>query len=363
MRWTPIILSLVYGAAMAHATTVKDITRLDGAGKSTLQGLGLVTGLAGTGDNGSDLQTARPLAALLENLGDPIPSLDVLASTKSVALVLVKCQVPETGAHENDRFDVTVTSIGSASSLEGGELHLTALIGPFAGSGVYAIADGKLQFPDDTTTTRAIVYDAAHMIRPIQTVDIDDRFTLILDPAMRDWSAAAEIAGAINQAIAGRPNADSPAVARVVDATRIEVQIPQFELANKAEFLSEVLSTDVNTSLLRLPAKVICNPGRGSIVVTGNVTISPVNITHNDLVITTTLPPPQPSPQDPIVQRQRWISMETDARPAQQTRLQDLLSAFEQLDIPVEDQIAILSDLHASGRLEAKLIISDNSDG
>jgi flagellar P-ring protein precursor FlgI len=363
MRVAASILGVLAGAGCALATTVKDITRLEGAGRSTLQGLGLVTGLPGTGDDATDIQTARPLAALLENLGDPIPDLEALASTKSVALVLVKCQVPETGARPNDRFDVTVTSIGSASSLRGGELHLTPLIGPYAGSGVFAIADGRLEMPSDTIDTRGIVYDGAHMIQPISTADVGDVFTLVLDPAIRDWSAASEIAGAINEAIAGRPNAQAPPVARVLDASRIEVTIPSFERAAKAAFLSEVLSTDVNTSLLRLPARVICNPTRGSIVVTGNVTISPVNITHNDLVITTTLPPIEPTPLNPVVERQRWISMQTGARAAESTRLQDLLAAFEQLDIPVREQIGILSDLHASGRLEAKLIISDSADG
>jgi flagellar P-ring protein precursor FlgI len=355
-------MAMLAGAGVALGTTVKDITRLEGAGVSTLQGLGLVTGLAGTGDDGGDIHMARPLAALLERLGDPVPDLDAFSETRSVAVVLVKCRVPEMGAQENDRFDVTVTTIASASSLAGGELHLCALMGPLPGSGVYAIADGQLELGEETPT-RAIVRDGAHMIQQITTVNIQDVFTLILDPAMRDWSAAAEVASAINQSIAGRPAADAPPVARVLDASRIEITIPEVERANKAAFLSEVLSTDVNTSLLNLPARVICNPTRGSIVVTGNVTISPVNITHNDLVISTTLPPVQPTLASPIVERNRWITMETNARDAQRTSLQDLLSAFEQLDIPVREQIAILSDLHASGRLEAKLIISDNSDG
>lgn len=361
MRWLAVLCVALAGAN-AIGSTVKDITRLEGAGQSTLQGIGLVTGLAGTGDSGTDIQMARPLASLLEKLGDPVPDLQSLANTQSVAVVLVKCRVPETGAVENDRFDVTITTLASASSLAGGELHLCALIGPRPGSDVYAIADGAVMLTDVNTPTRAIVRDGAHMIRPITTVDIGDRFTLVLDSAMRDWSAAAEIAGAINQAIAGRPNADTPPVARVIDASRIEVVIPRFELANKPAFVSEVLSTDVNTSLLRLPAKIICNPQRGSIVVTGNVTISPVNITHRDLVITSTIPPPQPSPQAPLQQRSRWVSLETNARDAQETRLQDLLNAFEQLDIPVAEQISILSDLHASGRLEAKLIISDSAE-
>jgi len=344
-------------AGLAHATTVKDVARIEGEGHSVVQGLGLVTGLPGTGDSAKDLVVARPLAEVLRNLGNPIPDFAELGNSNKVALVLVKSRLPPSGARPNDRFDVTVTAINSATSLAGGELHLAPLTGPYPGDPVYAIAEGRIEIESPTSPTRGLVLDGAQMIRSIDTSPKGDSFVVVLDSDYRDWTAVHEIAQAINQAIAGRPDAEQALVARVVDVGRIEITIPPVERPHRAAFIGEVMSTDLGAALLRLPAKVICNAARGTIVVTGNVEISPITIRHKDLTITTTLPAPVPSPQAPVLERSEWVALETNARAAQKAKLQDLLASLDQLSVPVPDQIAILSDLHEAGRLQARLII------
>jgi len=352
-----VVLALLVAAALARANIVKDIARLEGEGHSVIQGLGLVTGLPGTGDSAEDLVVARPLAEVLRNLGNPIPDFAELRNSSSVALVLVKCRIPQTGARPNDRFDVTVTTLNSASSLMGGELHLAPLTGPFPGDPVYAIAEGKLEVADPDRPTRATVYRGAQMVASIDTAPTGDSFVIVLDPDFRDWTAVTGITQAINQAIAGRPDAQGSIVARALDAGRIEVTIPAVERPERAAFIGEVMSTDIDAALLRLPAKVICNSTRGTIVVTGNVEISPVTIRHKDLTITTTVPTPQPTPQAPVLERSNWVAVETNARPAQQAHLKDLLDSLDQINVPVPDQIAILADLHEAGHLQARLVI------
>ena len=71
----------------------------------------------------------------------------------------------------------------------------------------------------------------------------------------------------------------------------------------------------------------------------------------------TVTPPPQPTAQNPIVTRDRWSVVGETPRERDMARLQDLLTAFKQLDVPVSDQIAILRELHATGRLHAELVI------
>jgi flagellar P-ring protein precursor FlgI len=118
-----------------------------------------------------------------------------------------------------------------------------------------------------------------------------------------------------------------------------------------------VLNAEVKTELLDLPAQVIVNSRTGAIIVTGDVQISPVAITHKELTITTTVPAAAPSAQAPISRRDRWTDLKTGARPSEAARLADLLAAFERLNIPTPDQIEILQMLHKTGKLHARLVV------
>ena len=91
------VAAVVGLAGAAEAATVQELARLKGQGQSILRGVGLVTGLNGTGDSGKELAMARPLAQVLANSGNALASPRELLSGKSVALVMVTCVVPEAG--------------------------------------------------------------------------------------------------------------------------------------------------------------------------------------------------------------------------------------------------------------------------
>ena len=50
-------------------------------------------------------------------------------------------------------------------------------------------------------------------------------------------------------------------------------------------------------------------------------------------------------------------SLRTTDRPSDRARLQDLLNALKQLDVPIDDQIALLTEIHQTGRLHGRLTI------
>ena len=178
-------------------------------------------------------------------------------------------------------------------------------------------------------------------------------------PPYAGWAAASEVAGTITQNLYGKTGknlAGLPQIATVLDDRTIRVDIPPTERANTAAFVGDVLSTPINVALLKLPAQVIYNEAAGSIVVTGDVEISPVAITQADLTITTTVPPPVPTPDNPLIDNRSWLGLATGAKESDKARLQDLLNAFNQLKIPVKDQVGILSMLEKTGKLHAKLI-------
>lgn len=354
-RWTCLLLGAMLALThVAHAaTTVKELARIEGQGESILRGVGLVVGLNGTGDSGKELAVARPLAKLLEQGGNRLNSPIELANGKTVALVLVSCVIPEGGARADDRYDVSISVVNSATSLEGGELYLAPLAGPFPGNPAYALAHGRVEVSDPKVPTSGRVRLGARMIEDVLMPEVGDTFNLIIRPSFSGWGSASQIATAIN----AKAQPQGPAVAVVVDDRTIRVTVPQAERADRAGFLADVLGAEVNPSLLDLPARVIVNQATGTIVVTGDVRISPVAFTTKDLSLTTTRPEPVATAQNPIVERERWGQLATDVRPTEQARLSDLLAAFKQMDVPVSEQINLLQMLHKTGKLHAELVI------
>jgi len=94
------------------------------------------------------------------------------------------------------------------------------------------------------------------------------------------------------------------------------------------------MSTQVTISLLQQPAEVRINQRTGSIIFSGNVEISPVAVSHKNLMITTLTPPPVPTAQNPQRIRDTMVALDTAGRNREKARIQDLLLAFRTLDVP-----------------------------
>lgn len=360
MRSRPLAalcLLLAIAPAWAQTMTVQNIARLSSDSRFKLQGIGLVMGLSGTGDSGKELAMVRPLAAVLQNNGNPMPDLKGLEKTKSVALVMVTCEVPAGGARVNDSLDVTVATLGTASSLEGGELFVSALTGPLPGSPVYAMASGPVMLLDPGHATTARVVGGAQLVKELRMPAPESRFELLLEPHYRGFAAASQVATAINDTYFNSPAAAGMRIAKAIDDRSVMVEIPEAERADTAPFIAEVMSTQVAEALLKLPAQVICNVRTGAITFTGDVRISPVAVTMEGITITRTVPTPVPTPTDPMVTNTKWLGVTTESDEAGLTKLGDLLKAFEQLNIPTKEQISIIQQIHKQGCLHARLIV------
>lgn len=348
---------LVRTAPNSSATSIQELARLKGQGESVLQGLGLVIGLPGTGDSGEDLIVARPLAKLLENSGNPIGGFDELAGSRSIALVMVTATIDRTGAKLDDKFDVVVTALNNPASLVGGELFLAPLRAPLPPHDVYAIAQGPIVIEGDALT-RGIVRGGARITRNISmpTIAADGTITFIINPPVAGWTTAQLLADTINQHRLGLDQ-QGELIAFAQDDRTVRVKIPASDLADPAGFIADLMSIRFDPSLLNLPARVVVNEREGIIVMTGNVEISPTALTHGDLVITSVIPPAQPGGQAAAAPG-RWAALGASSRPSETAKLQDLLAAFRQLDVSVQDQIAILMQLQRTGALHAELIVN-----
>ena len=137
------IMLLAFGVvpldASAQVMRLKDIARVEGVTNNQLVGYGIVTGLAQTGDSTSVVFTSKTVANILQTFGLSAATNDV--RVRNVAAVVVTASLPPF-AHSGDNVDVTVSSIGDATSLQGGTLVLTELRA--ANNLVYATAQGAL---------------------------------------------------------------------------------------------------------------------------------------------------------------------------------------------------------------------------
>ena len=357
------------GATTAHATTIQELVRIKGHENNVLTGMGLVIGLNGTGDDARQaLLAARPYGELLRNYGNAALSITELAEADAYAIVQVTMSIPATGVREGDRLDVYVDTLFNATSLAGGRLVVSPLRLPLPDANELlpmAIATGQVIIQGDNPRG-GIVRDGGQMLADIRANPITPAGTmgLVLKDQYASFPVAITIAAAINDEFALDGLSQ---IAIVEDAKNIKVLVPGVERRYPANFIATLITIAIDPSLIQTEARIVINEREGIIVVTGNVEISPVGITHKGLSISSITPGPQgqqllgfpgggaatPAQARP----RRWAELDTTGRQSRNsTRLLDLLAALDQLMVPVDDQIAIIHELRKTGALHAEII-------
>ncbi|MGD1278350.1 MAG: flagellar basal body P-ring protein FlgI [Tepidisphaeraceae bacterium] len=335
----------------AAAVKIADITRIGGERTNILTGLGLVYGLKGSGDGGDFTAAINPLRSMLAKFADPV-TVAQLANAANVAVVMVTATVPGSGVRDGDHLDVHVSSVGAATSLRGGRLFVTPMQGPVPGGPVLALAEGPISLEDPSTPTAGVIKAAAggavmEADLPARVIDASGRFTLILDDPAAGWATASRIAKMINDS----EGSSGETLALALDGKNVVVTIPVNERQHPDSFIGRIQQLPIQ--LLATEARVTINEKTGTIIMTGDVEISPVVISHNGLSISTIAPAPTPSPRNPLVTNHQAVAVATGGANG---NLQDLVNALEQLKVPTQDRIDIIKELYRTGKLHAKLI-------
>ena len=355
---TWLVLAIVLSVAFqASAVKVQDLVRIKGSETNTLVGTGLVVGLNATGDGGDFKPAMRALAQVMKRLIDPNVVDEELENVENVALVSVTAVLPKTGVREGDKVDIRVASIGPAESLLGGRLFMTPMIGPVPGSPVYAFGEGPITIENIATPNNGVIKNGASIVRDVRAQFVDEygRMTLVLDNTVASWSIANTIASIVNDLMAP----ESPPIAFAEDQKNVVITIPESERINPASFITQVLEIHIESNLVRTEARVVMNERTGTIVVTGDVELSPVVISHEGLTITTVTPAPVANDENPQVTQTDFLGISVPKDPQADAKLEDLLNAFNQLKVPAADRIAILKEIYKTGRLHAKMILED----
>jgi len=338
--------------ARTQAAQVQDIVRIKGAEQSKLVGMGLVVGLDGTGDGGKFRPAMRPLAAVIEKLIDPTVVAEELKDARNVALVTLSATLPASGVREGDAVDVYVSSVGPAKSLEGGRLFMVPMMGPRPTAEPLAFAEGSVVIENPDHPTVGVIPKGAQLAVNVMSQSLDKygRLQLVIDDEIATWPMAHNLASLVN----GQLAPDGPNIARAIDPKNVIVQVPRYERQDPAAFISQILTAYIDPAQISTGARVVINEKTGTIVMTGDVQISPVIISQKGLTIRTVSPPVVPDPQNPRIQDETFARVDPDQRGG--TKLADLLEAFNQLKVTGEDRIAIINELHRSVKLHAQLI-------
>lgn len=333
-------------APFAFAVKIADITRLEGERPNRLVGWGLVVGLKGSGDNASYQPMIRALAQMLTKLENPV-SIPDLSNTANVAIVALSVDLPSEGIRNGDRLDVKVNAIGTCTSLKGGILFIAPLTGPTPDSGLFGMASGDIVINDPPTG--GIIRQGALMEvdLPVEVIH-NDAITLILSENAAHRVTASTIAKMIND-----EEGNGQRIALADDGKCVQVKIPDNERGRPNDFISRILQLPVR--MLPTEARVVVNRKTGAIVITGDVEISPVVISHKGMTITTVNPTPVPTARNPVVSERRALGLDTTREGG--ARLQELVDALDAIKAPTEDRISILEELNKSGYLHAKLVI------
>ncbi len=363
-----LMISVLPFHQAAEAARVKDIASLQGVRDNSLIGYGLVIGLNGTGDKTGTLFTVQTLSSMLNKMGITVDPNSV--KVKNVAAVMVTTKLPPF-VRTGSRLDVTVSSLGDASSLQGGTLLLTPLKGP--DQKVYAIAQGAVSIGGfiggqgaDTSqknhpTAGRIAAGALVEKEVLFPFEDQEKFKIVL--RRQDFTTALRLSDTINSALAA--DGASTALARPLDAGTVELQVTEKYRGKEVALLALIESLDV---MIDTPARVVVNERTGTIVMGDQVRIADVAIAHGNLTIRvrTDFQVSQPPPLAPqgaqtvVVPQGETEVIEGDSKIVLMrggTTIGELIRGLNSIGVTPRDLISILQAIKAAGALHADLEI------
>ena len=358
------VVVMMFASSTAHAERVKDLTSVSGVRGNQLIGYGLVVGLDGTGDQTSQTPfTIQSIRSMLARFGVTVPA-NVNPQLKNVAAVTVRADLPPF-AKPGQTIDITVDSIGNASSLRGGSLLMTPLRG--IDGEVYAIGQGSLVISgfgisgkDGSRIALNVpssgrVPNGASVERAVPNSFASEPF-IVLNLNTPDFTTAARLTDGINKLL----GADT---ARAMDAVSVRVMAP-IDPSQRIAYLATLESIEIDPG--EAAARVIVNSRTGTVVIGSAVRVKAAAVSHGSLSVTITERTDVSQPNT-LAQGDTVAVPRSEIKVEQPTarmfvfntgvNLDEIVRAVNQVGAAPGDLIAILEALKEAGALRAELII------
>ncbi len=350
----------------AYGVRVKDVAALEGMRDFQITGFGLIVGLRNTGDGPRTLFTTKGIVNMLRNMGMEMANDRI--RLRNVAAVMVVATIPPF-LKAGSKIDVVVSSIGDARSLEGGTLLMSSLGG--ADGNIYAVAQGPISIGGYNVASQSgmanvrknhalagRVPNGAILQREIQHPSMPDSAVIytLKDP---DFSTAVYMAKAVN-AFFKEP------VARAENSGAVQILLPDSYKNTPLEFLADLENVEFSPSQV---TRVVLNEKTGTIVAGGNISISPVAISHGNINITIK----QKETNQQVVSQAPGRATQTSSRTLTEeanvsesipemkvlpnvSNVSELAGALNSLGVSPRDIISIFQSLKRAGALHAELV-------
>lgn len=315
----------------SEAARLKDIASLRGVRENQLIGYGLVIGLKGTGDTSTDY-TNKSFGRFIEKLGVKVTPEQ--AAGKNVAAVIITATLPPF-AKAGNPLDITVSSVGDATSLVGGILIQSPIR---AGNDqIYAVAQGSVSVLGDGKelhTTVGRIPNGATIERDIEA-DFSSRKMYRMTLHNPDFTTAARTVLTINKELGGT-------YASAKDAGTVDIVTPAAYESRGVELMATIEAIEVNPDQ---KARVVINEKTGTIVIGEKVRISKVGLSHGNISLKIL---------DEKTKKEKAVDDKTTVLEAG-TNVGDLVQALNKLGVPPKDLISILHSIKAAGALHGEL--------
>jgi len=346
-----LLFGFLLNTGLAHAVRLKDLASVKGVRNNQLVGYGIVVGLNGTGDGNKAAFTGQELANMLNNLGvkvDPDAT-----KVKNIASVMVTATLPPF-FKVGQKIDVTISSVGDATSLQGGTLLVTPLKG--LDNNVYAMAQGPISIgggpdPNARATARqtnhltvARISNGASVEREVP-MSFANKESITISLASPDFTTISLMKTAIDTYLGG-------AYATAKDGASVDVAVPAKYKAQEVALLAALENIEINPEH---KARVVLNERTGTVVMGDNVTINQFALSHGNLSLQVK-PPPQPgapanAPVDTAKIGQKVVTLQPGVT------LGEMVRALNSVGVAPRELIAIFQAIKAAGALQAELEI------
>ena len=331
-----------------NATKIADVSSILGVRENQLIGYSLVVGLKKTGDGTTSKFTLQSISNMLKAMNIDMNPVDI--KSKNVAAVVVTATM-KPFARQGDEFDVVVSSIGDAKSLEGGTLLMTPLKG--VDGKIYALAQGSISIGgrnergagSESHPTSGIVFNGGIIEREIN-IDLFHKKYATLSLKESGFENAVAVQRAINKYY-------STQVAVAMDSRSIRLKCP--ENRSMVEFLAEVQKIDMN---YEPKDKIIINERTGTIVAGVDIKLKPVVLTQGDITIKIVEDKNISSPPGAMkVDSNLVIGMNENEIYTKEgtTTVANLVRSLQKLGATPKDIISILEAMKSAGSISAEL--------
>ena len=357
----------------ANADRIKDLATPASARSNQLIGYGLVVGLQGTGDGASIFFTTQSLSSILGKLGVSITGQladfeTANAATgrldlKNVAAVMVTAELPGF-TKPGQRIDVSVSAIGKATNLRGGNLLLTSMRG--ANGEVYALAQGPLTATGIDAAgagskvvvgvpTSGRIPNGGIVEREVPT-PFEKTDYVVINVRESDFSTTTAIVNKINETF-------GDGVAKALDPVTVVIEAPE-DSTQRVSFMSMVENLDVVPA--EPPARIVINSRTGTVVISRQVKVTAAAVSHGTISVTVAATNEVSQPL-PFSQGETVPVQNADIEVAEPNKpmflfqpgvdLRQIVDAVNQVGATPSSLIAIVEALKSSGSLRAELVI------